>query len=54
VQVIIEIIEGFVLQRKEEGSSELRRSYVLCAEGFLVTVCCNRLKTLIKKKSWWT
>jgi hypothetical protein len=52
VQVIIETIEGFVLQRKEEGSSELCRSFVLCTEGFLVTVCCNQLKTLIKNKSW--
>jgi hypothetical protein len=52
VRVIIEIIEGFVLQHKEEGSSELRKSYVLCTEGFLVIVCCNRLKTLIKNKSW--
>jgi hypothetical protein len=34
VQVIIEIIEGFVLQCKEEGSSELHRSSILCKEGF--------------------
>ena len=50
MQVIIDIIEGFVLQRKEEGSGKLRRSSVLCTEGFLVSVHCNRLETLIKNK----
>jgi hypothetical protein len=37
------IEEGLVLERKEEGSSELRRSFVLCGVRFLKICSCNRL-----------
>jgi hypothetical protein len=37
------IVEGLVLERKEEGSSELRRSFVLCGIRFLRLCACNRL-----------
>jgi hypothetical protein len=47
-------VKGFVLECKEEGSSELRRYSVLCGVGFLRLCACNPLKKLIKKKSWWT
>jgi hypothetical protein len=53
VQVVVEVIEGFVLKRKEEGSSELRRSSVLCEEGFLGGSVLVTIEEIIKKKSWW-
>jgi hypothetical protein len=35
---------------REGGSSELRRSPVLCGVGFLRLCACNLLKKLIKKR----
>ena len=37
------IVEGLVLERKEEGSSELCRYFVLCGVRFLRLCACNRL-----------
>jgi hypothetical protein len=36
-------VEGLVLECKEEGSSELHRSSVLCRVRFLRLFACNRL-----------
>jgi hypothetical protein len=47
-------VKGFVLKCKEEGSSELRRSSVLCGVRIVEALCCNCLNEIIKKKSWWT
>jgi hypothetical protein len=35
-------MEGLVLERKEEGSSELRRSFVRCGVRVLRIYACNR------------
>jgi hypothetical protein len=53
VQVVVIDCEGFCDVRKEEGSSEMHRSSVLCGVGFLRLCACNLLKKLIKKSSWW-
>jgi hypothetical protein len=44
-------VKGFVLKRKEEGSNELRRSYVLCGVRVVEALCCSCLTEIIKKKS---
>jgi hypothetical protein len=39
---------------REGGSSELRRSPILCEVGFFRLCAYNLLKKIIKKtKSWW-
>jgi hypothetical protein len=38
---------SFLLKCKEEGSSELRRSYVLCEVRVIKALCCNRLTEII-------
>ena len=37
------IVEGLVLECKEEGSSEICRSSVMCGVRFLRLCACNRL-----------
>jgi hypothetical protein len=36
-------MEGLVLEHKEEGSSELRRSFVMCGVRVLRLCPCNQL-----------
>jgi hypothetical protein len=43
-----------VLWCKEEGSSKLRRSYVLCKVRIVEALFCNYLIEIIKKKALWT
>jgi hypothetical protein len=47
-------VKGFVLKCKEEGSSELRISFVLCGVRIVEALCCNCLIEIIKKKTLWT
>jgi hypothetical protein len=41
-----------VLKSKEEGSSELHRSFVLCEVRVIEALCCNYLTNNIKKTFW--
>jgi hypothetical protein len=45
---------SLVLRCKEEGSSELRRSSVLCEVRIIEALCYNCLTEIIKKKTLWT
>jgi hypothetical protein len=38
---------SLVLKRKEEGSSELRRSFVMCEVRVIEALCCNCLTKII-------
>jgi hypothetical protein len=38
---------SLVLKRKEEGSSELHRSFVLCEVRVIEALCCNYLTKII-------
>jgi hypothetical protein len=38
---------SWMLRSKEEGSSELRRSSVLCEVGIIEALCCNCLTKII-------
>ena len=53
MQVIVRDCEGFVLQRKEGGSSEVCISPVLGKVGFGGSVLVTDSLKTIKKKSWW-
>jgi hypothetical protein len=38
---------SWMLRSKEEGSSELCRSFVLCEVGIIEALCCNCLTKII-------